>query len=93
MVYPPTAAEPSRIDVSVGHHGSIGVAVVGQYDCAGNPGDKAHQNRDTAGAVRFLRERYPDVPIIGLWIDETWSVEEIQTDTQDCGRLSDDATS
>jgi len=66
-----------RIDVSVGQHGSIGVAVVGHYDCTGNPGDKAHQNRDTTGAVRFLRERYPDVPIIGLWIDETWSVEEI----------------
>jgi len=66
-----------RIDVSVDHHGSIGVAVVGHYDCTGNPGDKAHQNRDTTGAVRFLRERYPDVPIIGLWIDETWSVEEI----------------
>jgi len=66
-----------RVDVSVGHHGSTGIAVVGHYDCAGNPGDKDHQNADTAGAVRFLREKHAGVPIIGLWIDETWAVEEI----------------
>lgn len=66
-----------RIDVSVRKHGSTGIAVVGHFDCTGNPGDKAHQNEDTSEAVRFLRERYPQLPVIGLWIDETWTVEEI----------------
>ena len=67
-----------RINVSVNKHHSVGIAVVGHYDCAGNPGDKDHQNRDTHGAVQFLRTKYPDTPIIGLWIGETWSVEEIK---------------
>ncbi len=67
-----------RIDVSVHKHKSIGIAVIGHYDCTGNPGDKDHQNRDTRGAVRFLRSKYPDTPIIGLWVDETWTVEEIE---------------
>jgi hypothetical protein len=72
-----------RIDISVNKHHSVGIAVIGHYDCAGNPGDKDHQNTDTRGAVRFLRIQYPNTPIIGLWIDETWAVEEIE--------VSDDA--
>jgi len=37
---------------------------------AGSTADKAYRNRDPAAAVRFLRERFPDIPIIGLWISE-----------------------
>lgn len=66
-----------RIDVSVHHHGSIGMAVIGHYDCAGNPGDEAHQIDDVRGAIVYLRLQYPDLPIIGLWIDETWTLSEV----------------
>ena len=45
---------------------------------AGNPGDKEHQNRETAEPVRFLREHFPDTPIIGLWIDVAWTCHEIE---------------
>jgi len=44
---------------------------------AGNPGDTDHQNGDTAEAVRFLRERFPDIPFIGLWIDEDWTCHDL----------------
>jgi len=67
-----------RIDVSVSEHSSVGIAVVGHYDCAGNPGDKDHQDADTRAAVRFLRARYPNTSIIGLWIGKTWAAEEIE---------------
>lgn len=62
-----------KVSISIDKHHTIGIAVAGHYDCAGNPGDKDHQNRDTVEAVRFLRERFPDTPIIGLWIDENWT--------------------
>jgi hypothetical protein len=65
------------VDVSVHKHHTVGIAIVGHYDCAGNPGDEAHQNTDTRAAVRFLRTQYPETPIIGLWVDEAWTVEEI----------------
>jgi len=42
----------------------------------GSSTDKAYQNRDTAVAVRFLRERFPDIPIIGPWIDDHWTCRE-----------------
>jgi hypothetical protein len=66
-----------RIDVSVHHHGSIGMAIIGHYDCAGNSGNKAQQIEDVRGAIVYLRSQYPDLPIIGLWIDETWTVSEV----------------
>ncbi|MFC2082532.1 carbonic anhydrase [Candidatus Bipolaricaulota bacterium] len=65
------------LEVSVHKHDTVSIAVVGHYDCAGNPGDRDHQNDDTRGAVRFLRDTYPDTPIIGLYVNETGSVEEI----------------
>jgi hypothetical protein len=66
------------MSLSIDKHSSIGIAVAGHHDCAGNPGDKDHQNRDTAEAVRFLRERFPDTLISGLWIDEHWTCHEIE---------------
>jgi hypothetical protein len=66
------------LNVSVHKHHSVGIAVVGHYDCTGNPGDKNHQNTDTRAAVRFLRSQFPGQKIAGLWVDETWTVEEIE---------------
>lgn len=66
------------VDVSVRRHHSVAIAVIGHYDCHGNPGDVNRQNADTCGAVRFLRGRYPDTPVIGLYIDESWVAEEVE---------------
>ncbi len=66
-----------KVTLSIKKHQTIGIAVAGHHDCAGNPGDKEHQNRDTTEAIRFLHERFPDTPLIGLWIDEQWTCEEI----------------
>ena len=66
-----------RLAISVGKHKSVGIAVVGHWNCAGNPADQARQARQTLEAVRYLRERIPGVPVIGLWVNEAWEVSEI----------------
>ncbi|MDQ7033188.1 MAG: hypothetical protein Q9M37_10825 [Desulfonauticus sp.] len=66
----------ARVNVSIEKHSSVGIAVVGHYDCAGNPVSKDVQLQQLQKAVQFLREKY-DVPIISLWVDENWQVEEI----------------
>lgn len=66
------------LEVSVHKHDTVGIAVVGHYDCAGNPGDKNHQNTDTRAAVCFLRSTYPQRTVIGLYVNDTWRVEEIE---------------
>ena len=66
-----------RIRISVERHGSVGIAVVGHHDCAGNPAGQAEQASDTVAAVEYIRKRcsrYGVVVVIGLWVDENWSV-------------------
>lgn len=69
-----------RLRLSVEHHRSVGIAIVGHYDCAGNPAGKEEQTADTMAAIKRIRQhcsQYKDIPIIGLWIDGNWSVSEI----------------
>ncbi|MDP6542801.1 MAG: hypothetical protein QGH60_02355 [Phycisphaerae bacterium] len=69
-----------KIRISVEHHHSVGIAIAGHHDCAGNPAEKAEQLADTIAAVEYIREQcpqYEDLDIIGLWVDENWSVSEI----------------
>ena len=69
-----------RVRLSVEHHHSVGIAIVGHYDCAGNPAGKEEQSADTITAIKRIRQycsQYKDIPIIGLWIDENWSVSEV----------------
>ena len=66
-----------RVDISVNRHGSNLIAVVGHYDCAGNPKDKEGQIEDIKKAVERVKNWKFDVQVIGLWVDENWEAEEI----------------
>ncbi|MCK4752137.1 MAG: hypothetical protein KAS75_01730 [Planctomycetes bacterium] len=66
-----------RIDISINNHKSTGVAIVAHHDCAGNPLDDQTQMGQLQLAANFLLSRYPNVEIIGLWVDSNWSVTEI----------------
>ena len=66
-----------RIEISVHHHHSKGIAIAGHYDCAGNPADESEQISHLREAIRFLNNQYPKIEIIGLWIDKHWRVKEI----------------
>ncbi len=67
----------ARLKISLKNHESIGIAVAGHHGCAGNPTPKDEQNQHTLDAVNFLRQKYPDNEIIGLWVDENWEVHEL----------------
>lgn len=67
----------NRIKISVDHHGSVGIAVVGHYNCAGNPATKEEQTVHTLNAIRCIKRRYSDFEVIGLWVDEHWKVSEL----------------
>ena len=70
----------ARIEISVSCHESVGIAVAGHHDCAGNPASMEAQAAHVREAIEVVRRRYPDVPVIGLWVDETWAVSEIPED-------------
>ncbi|MCX8025758.1 MAG: hypothetical protein N3A60_11195 [Thermanaerothrix sp.] len=66
-----------RLAISVQKHASVGIAVVGHHDCAGNPAPRQTQIAHLQEAVRFLKTHYESLPIIGLWVDENWTVTEV----------------
>ena len=66
-----------RIVISVEQHGSVGIAIVGHHDCAGNPAPKEEQIAQVRKAKALLREYFRSPIVIGLWIDKAWHVHEI----------------
>jgi len=66
-----------RLKISIENHNSVGVAVVGHHDCAGNPAPQDDQIIHIQKAIEFLRQQYHGMEIIGLWIDGNWDVHEL----------------
>ena len=70
----------ARLGVSIEGHGSRQVAVVAHEDCAGNPVGKEIQMVQLDRSLRLVREWFPGVDAIGLWIeprDGVWTAEEV----------------
>ncbi len=66
-----------RIGISVEKHSSVGIAVAGHCDCAGNPASEQEQLQHLSAASDFLQKQYPKVPVIGLWVDNKWKITEL----------------
>lgn len=66
-----------RIRISVENHKSNSLAVVGHYDCAKNPASEEIQFKHTQEAINFIKTKFNNLEIIGLWVDESWKVKEI----------------
>ena len=66
----------TRVDISVKQHGSGGIAICAHPDCAGNPVDNEVQKEQLKRSVIFLKEAYPNVTVIGLWIDNNQQPQE-----------------
>jgi len=66
-----------KVDISVNAHNSVGLAVVGHHDCAGNPAGEEAQKEHIRTAIEKLRQLYPDLPVIGLWLGPGFGVEEL----------------
>lgn len=72
-----TQAILERLSISVEKHNSVGIAVVGHHDCAGNPASKTEQETHLKIAMRFLNQLFESIEIIGLWVDDNWEVQEV----------------
>ena len=65
-----------KIDLSISLHGSEQLAIVAHHDCAGNPVPDFTQRDQIEICKQYLAQLYPDLEIIGLWLDEEWQVHE-----------------
>jgi len=65
-----------RVEISVGHHGSKVIAVVGHFWCAGNPTEKEEQIQHLKKAEEVVKSFGFDAEIILLWVDGDWATVE-----------------
>ncbi|MCD4772407.1 MAG: hypothetical protein K8R41_03370 [Bacteroidales bacterium] len=68
----------NRIDVSVNKHLSRVIAIIGHYDCAGNPVEKEVQIKQIENSIKKVSSWNFNADIIGLWIDENWEVSVLK---------------
>ena len=65
-----------RAEISVHHHGSKVVAIVGHFGCAGNPAPKEEQIQHLKKAEEAVKSFGFPVEIIKLWVDGDWQTVE-----------------
>jgi len=65
-----------RVEISVGHHGSKVVAIVGHFGCAGNPAEKQEQITHLQKAKKTVEAFSLPAEIILLWVDGDWKTVE-----------------
>lgn len=65
-----------RVGISVGHHGTKVVAVVGHSGCAGNPTEKETQIEHLKKAEEVLKSFDFNAEIVLLWVEGDWKTVE-----------------
>jgi len=65
-----------RVGVSVHHHGSKVVAIVGHFGCAGNPTEKEEQIGHLRKAKETVEKFGFPVEIVLLWVNGDWQTVE-----------------
>ncbi len=66
------------VSISIDKHGSQIIAVVGHYDCAGNPGDREHHNKHIRKAMREVSSWNLHAQVIGLYVNDKREIEEVK---------------
>ena len=65
------------IGISIEKHGSKFVTLSAHHDCAGNPEEKEIQLKQLLASIEVIKSWHFDVKIMGLWIDDQWTANEI----------------
>ncbi|HEU64798.1 MAG: hypothetical protein KR126chlam4_00086 [Candidatus Anoxychlamydiales bacterium] len=68
----------TRVEISTKMRNSKLIAIVGHFDCAGNPTPKDIQLKEIRSAIEIVKDWNFDAKIIGLWVDENFKVSSIK---------------
>lgn len=74
-----------KVSISINNHHSSTVVITAHADCAGNPVEEATQKAQLLRAVEHVRNWFPDIKIMALWIAPTnlgiWRVSVVSSET------------
>ncbi len=76
---PPETIDHLRLgaQTSVSRHSSTVLAVVGHHNCAGNPVSREEHVEQIHKAMQVVRFWNLPVTLVGLWVNEGWTVEMV----------------
>ena len=66
------------VSISIEKHGSRIIAVVGHYDCAGNPVTREHHYMNIRTAMQEVSFWNLHAQIIGLYVNDKREIEEVK---------------
>jgi hypothetical protein len=66
------------VSISIEKHGSRIIAIVGYYDCAGNPGDRKHHYMHIRRAMREVSSWNLHAQVIRLYVNDKREIEEVK---------------
>ena len=66
------------VSISIEKHGSRIIAIVGHYDCAGNPGDREHHFMHIRKAMQEVSSWNFNAQVIGLYVNDKRAIEEVK---------------
>lgn len=69
------------VSISIEKHGSRVIAVVGHYDCAGNPGDKEYHYMHIRQAIQKVSSWNFPAKVVGYYVNDRWEIEDVSTST------------
>lgn len=65
------------VSISIEKHHSRIIAIVGHFDCAGNPGDKEHHYAHIRKGLHEVSSWNFDVQIAGYYVNDELQIEEV----------------
>ena len=68
----------NAVSISIEKHGSRIIAVIGHFDCAGNPGNREHHYANIGKAVQQVSSWNFDAEIVGLYVNDKRQIEEVK---------------
>jgi len=66
------------VSISIEKHHSHIIAVIGHFDCAGNPGDKEHHYAHIRMGVRKVLSWNFDAQVAGYYVNDKQQIEEVK---------------
>ena len=68
----------NAVSISIEKHRSRIIAVVGHFDCAGNPGDREHHYAHIQKAVQEVSSWSFHAQVVGFYVNDKKQIEEVK---------------
>ena len=68
----------NAVSISIEKHRSRIIAVVGHFDCAGNPGNREHHYADIKKAVNEVSSWSFHAQVVGFYVNDKKQIEEVK---------------